>query len=530
MSADTVSTLFPGRPIRPLPKRPLRERLSAEVASSIQYPRVPQTVPPLFSYPCPPTDDHTSQTSGLTGELGQQSRAGAGADESSMRRANRVPLDSTSRLSRPVVKTEFSRHGMPYPPASASSSADGYDSFEHTNNKKKRKIPSAADMISNGIHHSNESLPSSGSLAVQPLDGQDETLTGCTPYYGPGYRGMYGMYNMYNVAGPGRGRYGRPRSGRSPLRPLPDTMNSWVGRVKARPVQWGVMPHTENTGIISNAIANAEKLPPHQGQENISLLDQQLNTKRTPASSQFTFTCDSAITAWPGRVMPPQQSMNIRPPMEHTTRGTQASQAAYAPPAPPHPVDVLPKDTTSKSGVNNHAQPAANPKPARRSAAKEYLAAARARRREKQKENRRHPPKPEDIWICHFCEYEDIFGHPPEALIRQYEIKDRKQRQLEQQRRAQWERMKKGKHKGKKNSKLPNKNNNAMQEPAAVDTQGASYSQGTQSEEYYEDDEEYEDEEYDGEDDGYPDCPVEAPGRHQQFPIRPGANHAIPGT
>ncbi|KAK4175684.1 hypothetical protein QBC36DRAFT_189296 [Triangularia setosa] len=528
MSADTVSTLFPGRPIRPLPKRPLRARLTVEVASSIQYPRVPQTTPPLFSYPRPPTEDHAFQNSGFTGEPSQQSRAGPGADDSALRRANRVPLDPTGRLSRPVVKTEFSMHGMPYPPASASSSADGYDSFEHTNNKKKRKIPSAADMMPNGAHHSNESLPSSGSLAVQPLD---ETLLVSTAYYRPEFRGMYGMYNMYNVAGPGRGRYGRPRSGRSPLRPLPDTTNSWVGRNgKARPVQWASLPPTGNTGIISNAIANAEKLPPHQGQENISLLDQQVNTKRTPATSQFTFTCDSAVTAWPGRVMAPQQSMNIRPRMENGARGPQVSQTACAPPALPQPADVLPKDTTSKSGVNSHAQPPANPKPARRSAAKEYLAAARARRREKQKENRRHPPKPEDVWICHFCEYEDIFGHPPEALIRQYEIKDRKQRQLEQQRRAQWERMKKGKHKGRKNSKLPNKNNNAVQEPAAADSQGASYSQGTQSEEYYDDDEEYEEEEYDGEDDAYPNCPAEVPGRHQQFPIRPGGNHAIPGT
>ncbi|KAK4200307.1 hypothetical protein QBC40DRAFT_174280 [Triangularia verruculosa] len=528
MSADTVSTLFAGRPIRPLPKRPLRERLSAEAASSIQYPRVPQTVPPPFTYPCPPTGANTSQ---VTGEPSQQSRTGSDADDPALRRANRAPLDSSGRLSRPVVKTDIGRHGMSYPPTSASSSADGYDSLEHTNNKKKRKIPSAADMMPNGQHHTIESLPGVGShsLGVQPLDGQDGTSPGCTTYYGPGYRGIYGMYNMYNVAGPGRGRYGRPRSGRSPLRPLPDTTNSWAGRNgKARPVQWASVT-TENTGIISNAIANAEKLAPHQGQENISLLEQQLNTKRTPATSQFTFTCASAVTAWPGRVLPPQQSMNIRYPMDNTSRGVQVPQTAYAPPAQTQPADALPKDTTSKSGVNNHAQPLPKSKPARRSAAKEYLAAARARRRAKQEENRRHPPKPEDIWICHFCEYEDIFGRPPEALIRQYEMKDRKQRQLEQQRRAQWERMKKGKHKGKKNSKLPNKNNNAVQDAPAADSLGPSYSQGTQSEEYYDDEEEYEDEEYEGEEDGYPDSPVEVPDRHQQFPVRPG-NHAIPGT
>ena len=51
MSADTTSSLFPDRPIRPLPKRRLRERLSPQVADSIQYPPAPQALTPLFSYP-----------------------------------------------------------------------------------------------------------------------------------------------------------------------------------------------------------------------------------------------------------------------------------------------------------------------------------------------------------------------------------------------------------------------------------------------------------------------------------------------
>ena len=131
------------------------------------------------------------------------------------------------------------------------------------------------------------------------------------------------------------------------------------------------------------------------------------------------------------------------------------------------------------------------------------MAAAKARRRETQLYNRRHPPKPEEVWICHFCEYEAIFGRPPEALVRQYEIKERKQRQLEQQRRAQWERMKKGKHKGKKSSKLPAKHGNTAQDAHhSVDSREASgthYDDGTQEEEYY-DDEYYEDEDYDAED------------------------------
>ncbi|KAG7291717.1 hypothetical protein NEMBOFW57_001736 [Staphylotrichum longicolle] len=122
-------------------------------------------------------------------------------------------------------------------------------------------------------------------------------------------------------------------------------------------------------------------------------------------------------------------------------------------------------EAPSRGGAGGH-NPAAAParKTSRRSATKEYLAAAKARRRETELYNKRHPPKSEDFWICHFCEYEWIFGHPPEALARAYEIKERKQRQVEEQRRAQWERMKKGKHKGKKNSKLPAKNSTAAQD------------------------------------------------------------------
>ena len=58
------------------------------------------------------------------------------------------------------------------------------------------------------------------------------------------------------------------------------------------------------TGIISNAIANAGKHPP-QGQENVSLLQQHSSvTKPMPASTQFTFTCDSQVPGtlqWPGK-------------------------------------------------------------------------------------------------------------------------------------------------------------------------------------------------------------------------------------
>jgi hypothetical protein len=196
----------------------------------------------------------------------------------------------------------------------------------------------------------------------------------------------------------------------------------------------------------------------------------------------------------------------------------------------PQSADAAAKEAPTRAGAggqNQHAAPP--PKASRRSATKEYLAAAKARRRETQLYNKRHPPKPEDMWVCHFCEYEWIFGHPPEALVRAYEIKERKQRQLEEQRRAQWERMKKGKHKGRKNSKLPAKNSNAAQDAHHhADGRGVAgdhYDHAGQEEEYY-DDEYYDDEEYDAEEVAIEPGPASL-GRHGNVAVQFGDSSAV---
>lgn len=94
------------------------------------------------------------------------------------------------------------------PPLSAASSVDGYDSFENTNNKKKRKIPTMGDVSLNSTHLSSQ-------LALLGLSqddyakhiAQSESTVAITGH---------------GLSGPGRGRYARARSGRSPLRILPD--------------------------------------------------------------------------------------------------------------------------------------------------------------------------------------------------------------------------------------------------------------------------------------------------------------------
>lgn len=103
-------------------------------------------------------------------------------------------------------------------------------------------------------------------------------------------------------------------------------------------------------------------------------------------------------------------------------------------------------------------------------------------------------PKPQDIWICEFCEYERIFGKPPRALIRNYEIKDRQHRQEEADRKRLLEKAKSKSRKAKKNGKsmkLPVGTSAATEQPAAEPPTGESPEteqyQSTQSEYEYED-------------------------------------------
>jgi hypothetical protein len=174
--------------------------------------------------------------------------------------------------------------------------------------------------------------------------------------------------------------------------------------------------------------------------------------------------------------------------------------------------------------------PAAAPKKNRRRTGKEYLIAARQRRQQQEYRNHHYPPAPEDIWICEFCEYERIFGTPPEALIKQYEIKDRRVRKQEAERRRLLEKAKMKGRKGKKGNKSAVKTpavahdrqptHQQPQQPTAMN-QSHSQSQGTQSEEYYED--EYDDE-Y-AQDDPPPPSPTAIAANHQH---QPKGEHAHP--
>ena len=276
-------------------------------------------------------------------------------------------------------------------------------------------------------------------------------------------------------------------------------------------------------GIISAAIANAAALPatPSKGQENISLLDQQAAKKNTPAKTQFTFTCESDSTK--GMLWPNDQStsadghylngtspngQNNLPPHQgqkgFSTQGTQTSPTM-----------------ASQANQNGVQQPGAGQqltqgKKPRRPPGRRYAIAAYERRKQQETNNRHHPPKEEDVWICEFCEYESIFGYPPEALIRQYEIKDRRERKRLAEKRRLLEKAKMKGRKGKKGNKNAAKNANMgsqSQHASSPQNYGQQSSdqtpvqnQGTQSEQYFVDD--------------YDDDPVPMPAPSFQTPTK----------
>lgn len=273
----------------------------------------------------------------------------------------------------------------------------------------------------------------------------------------------------------------------------------------------------ENTGIISTAIANAEKLPLYSGQENISLLqqqqqEQQQSAKAEPATTQFTFTCESKVpgsVAWPGTDR--RHSVSV-PHASVTTRdngGRLSAPAAYPPTALPgrQMADQTTQSTAATPSDAAQAAPAppAPPKKTRRQLNHELRQAARERRLDTQYANRRNPPRDEDIWICEFCEYEAIFKEPPRALIRKFELKDRRLRKEAAERQRLLEKAQKMRgRKGKKNSKAASGKKNAASQDRTTphgDTSAPAAApptqdQGPEDEEYGEEEEGYDDHEH----------------------------------
>ncbi|KAJ4374941.1 hypothetical protein N0V83_002019 [Neocucurbitaria cava] len=171
-----------------------------------------------------------------------------------------------------------------------------------------------------------------------------------------------------------------------------------------------------------------------------------------------------------------------------STQGTQTSPnmngaATYPPSAN--------RNAPPQKGSQPQQQQAPPPPKPRRSASKLYAYAARKRRIQQEYANFHNPPS--QPWICEFCEYEDIFGQPPRALIRQYEMKDRKERKRLAEKRRLLEKARMKGRKGKKASKKAQNNVNNAQHaqnppPGGYDRHPDDGSLDPQDDEYYDDD------------------------------------------
>ena len=249
--SDTTSSVYPDRPIRPLPKRRIRSRLSSEVAESILHPPATTLSKPLFQFPYNgPTDQHGSPVQARSVErepspVRKQNDADGENDSYQFRGAENGGGDEgggglarhyQEQRQRPGGVNSISRNGytlsrsdaakyikptIPQSTVSSGDSVDGYDSFENTNNKKKRKIPTSGSL---GSHQSSLSadMAQMGISSTRDIDvAQSGPDSGVGHYYGTGNSAVPSVSSGTGISGAGRGRYGRVGTryynGRSPL-------------------------------------------------------------------------------------------------------------------------------------------------------------------------------------------------------------------------------------------------------------------------------------------------------------------------
>lgn len=266
-SPDTPSTIYPDRLIRPLPRRTLRSRLSSDAADTLFYPPTPpasqifygvsadseeavneskvyvqQTVETELS---PEVDSHEFETS-IELESG---------DEGGPMVVRRSGVIRRSSLSPSVSGNPHSfSHDTPH---TKSSTGDGYDAFENTNNKKKRKIPTPGNL---GGHHSalSPEFASMGLASSTPV--RVPTPTDATGTY-------YGSGNPASplgsgISGSGRGRLGRPTVRSSSRNPLsPNAQHGWLN----------VRTPNRRDGLMSSPGPSGMHFPPSFPQHTVCL-------------------------------------------------------------------------------------------------------------------------------------------------------------------------------------------------------------------------------------------------------------------
>lgn len=270
-SPDTTSPIYPDRPIRPLPKRRIRSRLSPDAADSILYPPEPAVTKPLFYLPYNTEVYGNGARANTALDNGEPVADGRFCSHEFCNRDHDQidELDSDDEADgRGLIRQYERQQGVAAPntslgtygdrrqkgldpspsfnkppaPQSTSSSADGYDSFENTNNKKKRKIPTSGNM---GNHQSSLSADMANMGISSPRElnpaSPDEFVGSVGQYYGSGNSATSIGASGNGLSGAGRGRYGRStgRNGRSPLGVSTNGSNAWMsGRGGAARRDW----------------------------------------------------------------------------------------------------------------------------------------------------------------------------------------------------------------------------------------------------------------------------------------------------
>ena len=238
-SSATMSPVYPDRPIRPLPRRSIRARLSPEVADQIPFPVAPQVSNAVFNH----YKDAMAQRNGanITNAIQEVDKVLANkhrdieldGQDGYRFKGNPVDSDEEEQISMVRRLEEYQlQQGMIQVPgrgningihratdpmsrsvASSNDSVDGYDSFENTNNKKKRKIPTSGSI---GSHHASLSASLSNDMANMGISGSRDPVSspdgsgeGAGQYYGTGSSAIPVTGSGTGISGAGRGRYGR---------------------------------------------------------------------------------------------------------------------------------------------------------------------------------------------------------------------------------------------------------------------------------------------------------------------------------
>ncbi|KAL2811551.1 hypothetical protein BDW59DRAFT_177081 [Aspergillus cavernicola] len=480
---DTPSPLYPDRLIRPLPKHTLRSRLPSETADSILYPPAPPATRLFYGASATNGDAVNDSEVYVQQNDGRDQSPDDGDHHISY--ANGVDLDSGDEDGPVVVRrsagirgsslspsTPSMQHqtlpsnGKGQPAKSSTAGPDGYDAFENTNNKKKRKIPTPGNM---GSHHSSLS-PEFATMGLANPGQQNSVLSGegghVSTFYGTGSPASP-VGN--GISGAGRGRLGR-QARRSSIQGYVTCQQSRATGRSDRPLSspgpTGESATTRNPGIISAAIASAAASAFPSSPYRVSIQGNMLEQQTTPTRTQFTFTCESdsskRLALHPqSPYLPQHRSPVTQLPTGHNSRAVSTQGTQTNPTVASQSNQQQPHQTaTSTEPINPERKK-------KRSPGSIYALAARQRKIQQQYANLHHPPRLEDMWICEFCEYESIFGRPPEALIRQYEIKDRKERKrLAEKKRL----LEKAKMKGRKHKKATkNATKHATTQQAAYD-------------------------------------------------------------